>query len=67
MLHCVYHPTGELRVVEDEEKDSLIATGVWFDHPLKAKEARENNEKRIFNEGKQRGRKVKESIKHDGC
>jgi hypothetical protein len=44
MLNCVYHPIDEMRVVDDVEKERLIATGVWFDHPLKAKALREKYE-----------------------
>lgn len=41
MLNCVYHFTGDMQVVDDYEKDALIASGAWFDHPTKAKEYRE--------------------------
>ena len=37
MLTCVYHPLDHYRVVEHEEADRLIASGVWFDCPRKAK------------------------------
>jgi hypothetical protein len=38
MLTCIYHPIYPMRVVEDDEADSLKATGMWFDSPLKARE-----------------------------
>jgi|HubBroStandDraft_4_1064222.scaffolds.fasta_scaffold510734_2 hypothetical protein len=38
MLKCVYHPLHPFQVVEDEEADKLLATGVWFDTPTKAKD-----------------------------
>lgn len=64
MLNCVYHPVDEMRVVDDAEKDRLLATGVWFDHPLKAKAAREKAEQEIKqeNELKQRKKKPKEAV-----
>jgi len=52
MLHCVYHPTRPLKVVEDKEKEELISTGVWFDHPLKAKKYRDECIKKIKKEDK---------------
>lgn len=50
MLYCLYHPTLEMVVVEDEERERLLETGVWFDHPLPAKEMRLNYEEEIENE-----------------
>ncbi len=47
-LTCLYHPVDEMKVLDDaDEYDRLIATGFWFDHPLKAKSMRESYEKRI--------------------
>lgn len=39
MLNCVYHAKDDMRVVEDDEKEKLIASGEWFDHPNLAKAA----------------------------
>lgn len=50
MLNCVYHPVEEMQVVDDAERDRLLATGVWFDHPNKAKAMREKIENDIKNE-----------------
>ena len=47
MLYCVYHPTEEMRVVETEERDRLVALGVWFNSPLPAKALREKVENDI--------------------
>lgn len=47
MLHCVYHPVDDMRVVEDAERDKLLASGVWFDSPQKAKEKRLEAEDKI--------------------
>jgi len=52
MLTCVYHPIDDFRVVEDDEAERLIASGVWFDSPLKAKEYRLKVEDEIKNEAK---------------
>jgi len=59
MLHCVYHPTLEMQVVEDEEKDKLIASGVWFMHPNEAKEMREKYEHQITSETERKNGKRK--------
>ncbi len=40
MLTCVHHPIDAMRVVEADEAERLLATGVWFDCPNKAKEYR---------------------------
>jgi hypothetical protein len=52
MLKCVYHPIDNVRVVEDDEADKLMATGVWFDTPTKAKTYREKVEDEIKQESK---------------
>lgn len=44
MLNCVYHLTEPMRVVNDEDKAKLIATGEWFDHPNKVKELKYHEE-----------------------
>ena len=49
MLNCVYHPIDAMRVVDNDEAERLIATGFWFDHPTKAKEAREGYERGVIN------------------
>jgi hypothetical protein len=52
MLTCVYHPIDDFRVVEEDEADRLMASGVWFDSPQKAKEYRAKVEDEIKNEAK---------------
>jgi len=52
MLTCVYHPIDDFRVVEDDEAETLKASGVWFDSPAKAKEYRAKVEDEIKNETK---------------
>ncbi len=37
MLTCIYHPLDHFRVVEQDEAERLISSGVWFDCPVKAK------------------------------
>jgi hypothetical protein len=47
---CLYHPTEKMRVIEADQEDEykrLLATGVWFDHPTKAKQMRDDHEKQI--------------------
>lgn len=65
MLHCIYHINGEIRVVEDDEKDELIAKNVWFDHPTKAKEER-NKHERLLDEKKPRRRKTNQQERNAG-
>lgn len=36
MLNCVYHPIDAMRLVEEEERERLLASGFWFDSPLDA-------------------------------
>jgi hypothetical protein len=46
---CLYHPVDGLRVIEEDQEDEynrLLKTGVWFDHPNKAKEMRIRYEKK---------------------
>lgn len=50
MLTCVYHPIDSFRVVEEDEAETLMASGVWFDSPVKAKEYRAKVEDEIKNE-----------------
>lgn len=47
MLHCVYHPVDQMRVVDDAEKEKLLALGVWFETPQEAKAARVKAEEKI--------------------
>jgi hypothetical protein len=47
MLTCIYHPTDNMRVVEDVERDRLVASGAWFDTPTEAKQMRAEYERRI--------------------
>ena len=38
MLTCIYHPIDDMRVVEEDEAERLMASGVWFDNPDKAQD-----------------------------
>jgi hypothetical protein len=60
MLNCIYHPVEGMKVVEQEEYDDLIESGVWFDSPDKAKELRENYEEKLSSNA-QRKRRVRKS------
>lgn len=53
MLNCVYHPIDEMRVVDNLERDRLLASGVWFDSPQEAKAYREKVEQEIKDEPKE--------------
>lgn len=52
MLTCVYHPIDDFRVVEEDEAQRLMALGVWFDSPTKAKAYRLKVEEEIKEETK---------------
>lgn len=52
MLTCIFHPIDGMRVLEDEEAQLLIDSGVWFDSPLKAREYRLKVERDIQSEKK---------------
>ena len=59
MLTCVYHPIDLERVVENDEADRLLASGVWFDCPTKAKQYRLKVENEIKQESKSKPVKSK--------
>jgi len=61
MLCCVYHVNKEMRVVEQEEADKLVATGVWFNSPYEAKEVREKYERQIRRDKRKRVDACKEA------
>jgi hypothetical protein len=47
MLTCIYHPIDGMQVVNEDDADRLLASGVWFDSPVKAKAYREKVEQEI--------------------
>lgn len=61
MLTCVYHPIDSMRVVEEDEAEKLIASGVWFDNPTDAKNYRTNVEANIKKE--KASKKSKDELK----
>lgn len=70
MLTCIYHPIDHFRVVEHDEAESLIESGVWFDCPRKARDYRNAVEDDIKKENdapekKKPGRKPKGEA-HEG-
>jgi hypothetical protein len=52
-LACIYHPFQEMKVVSFEERDKLVASGEWFDHPTKAKQERTHHEEQIRRKSEQ--------------
>lgn len=60
MLNCVYHPIDDMRVVDNEEREKLLASGFWFDSPLDAKALHDHHAEIVKEEKKQRGRPKKE-------
>lgn len=61
MLNCVYHFNGDMQVVDNYQRDTMIATGAWFDHPLKAKAYKAQLEEEIRHEQQQLLKKPKHS------
>lgn len=59
MLTCVYHPIDDMRVVEEDEANSLKASGFWFDCPAKAKSYRKKVEDDMKAESKEDKPKAK--------
>lgn len=59
MLNCIYHPVDEMRVVDNDEREKLLATGVWFDSPAEAMALRKKHENEILNEQKPKKQKAK--------
>jgi len=64
MLTFLFHPIDEPRVVEEDEAEKMLASGVWFDSPLTAKQYREKVEQEIKNESKSEKTKTKLEDKH---
>lgn len=50
MLTCIYHPLDHFRVVEHDEAEHLIESGIWFDCPTKAKAYKKQVEEDVKNE-----------------
>ena len=59
MLNCVYHPIDDMRVVDDMERERLVASGFWFDSPKDAKAFRSKVEKDVKDESKPKKAKAK--------
>lgn len=54
-LQCIYHRNGKMEVVEGDVAERMISSGEWYDHPLKAKKAKENkHEEQIRQHARQR-------------
>ena len=51
-----------MQVVEDDEKERLLASGAWFDHPNKAKNYKEELLKMDLSEPKVKKRKAKMEV-----
>lgn len=50
MLTCIYHPLDHFRVVEHDEAERMIKSGVWFDCPAKARAYKARVEADVKNE-----------------
>ena len=59
MLNCVYHPIDKMRVVDNAEREKLLASGVWFDSPLDAKNYRLKVEQEVKEEPLAKKQKAK--------
>jgi hypothetical protein len=68
VINCIYHPVHGMRVVQQDEYERLLATGVWFAHPTEAKNMRKDYEKQIHDErnGTRSGTTPKRSRKTTG-
>lgn len=64
MLSCVYHPTQSMRVVEDEERNKLLASG-WFNSPLDAKNAGKVKEQNVVLESKPKKQKTRKENSYE--
>lgn len=60
MLTCIFHPINPMRTLEEDEAEHLIASGVWFDSPAKAKQYRAKVEDKIKQEAKAAKPKAKQ-------
>lgn len=66
MLNCVYHPIDDMRVVDDEERAQLLASGFWFDSPGEAEEKRESYEQKLREQSKHSKPKKGKERDNDG-
>jgi hypothetical protein len=54
---CLYNSKEGMRVIEEDQEEEykrLLDTGVWFDHPNKVNEKREDYEKPIRQHARKR-------------
>lgn len=65
-LCCVFHKVYPMRVVEDLQREVMVATGEWFKHPNCKTEKELNNEKPIRQQPRKRRSDAKHSSKETG-
>lgn len=46
-LACIYHKSLGMRVVDNDTRERLVASGEWFRHPNDLKIKEQNDEKPI--------------------
>ncbi len=63
MLTCIFHPLDQMRIVEEDEAERLMAAGGWFDSPAKARDYRAKVEDEIKQESKAEKPKAKQKGK----
>ena len=65
MLWCLFHPVDDMRVVNAEEREKLLALGSWFEHPDDAKKMRKDYERQIQHGSKHRKSKITQEGRND--
>jgi len=66
MINCIYHPTYPMRVVNNEDYETMLSSGEWFKHPNEAKEVRIKYEKQIRRDQRKGSRKGAQDGKDAG-
>jgi hypothetical protein len=66
---CIFGINGEMQVIEEDNEagyKQLLASGAWFDHPLKAKEAQKAKKEGTKYEGqiRRKPRKGRGNVEH---
>lgn len=62
-LTCLYTKDLSIRVVEDEEVDEMLKSGMWFKHPNDVKQKELKDEKPIRQQSRKRCSDSKHSSK----
>jgi hypothetical protein len=61
-IYCVYHRKFSMRVVDEDERQDLLASREWFDHPIKEEIINERPIRKCARKGKNDGESSSKGI-----